>query len=183
MAAFDPRDLYAVLGVGPRASTAEIRQAYRVLARRLHPDLHPGSEDAFLQVSAAYEVLGSERRRAEYDRSRHVATGARPVGGVAAERRAPSPTANVGRTPPRVRPPAGRPAAPPVPVDETDEWHRLGSLARWIVAGLVAALLTFTLMAFAVAGQPAAPSHSPLPPVCRTPDGWVDCRVLDPMFP
>ena len=68
-------------------------------------------------------------------------------------------------------------------MDDTDEWRRLGSLAKWVAAGLVAALLTFTLMAFAVAGQPAAPSQSPLPPVCRTPDGWVDCRVLDPMFP
>jgi DnaJ domain len=183
MTAFDAQDLYAVLGVSAGASTGQIRQAYRDLARRLHPDLHPGSEDAFLRVSAAYEVLGSERRRADYDRARRVAAGSRPLAGAAAERRAPSPTGNVGRTPPRVRPPVNRPEPAHAPVDETDEWRRLGSLARWIVAGLVAALLTFTLMAFAVAGQPAAPSHSPLPAVCRTAYGWVDCRVLDPMFP
>lgn len=182
MTAFDAQDLYAVLGVSAGASSPEIRQAYRDLARRLHPDVHPGSEDAFRRVSAAYEVLGSERRRAEYDRARHAAAGARPVAGAAAERRAPAPSGNVGPTPPRVRPGAG-PQPIRVAAEEADEWGRLGSLARWIVAGLIAALLTFTLMAFAVAGQPAAPTVSPLPPVCRTPDGWVDCRVLDPMFP
>ena len=171
MASSDAQDPYAVLGVSVEASNEQIRQAYRDLARRLHPDLHPGGEDAFRRVSAAYEVLGSERRRADYDRSRRVASGSRPLGGAAAERRAPSPTGNVGRTPPRVRPPAGRPEPARAPVDETDEWRRLGSLVRWIVAGLVAALLTFTLMAFAVAGQPAAPSHSPVPTVCRTADG------------
>jgi len=183
MTAFDAQDPYAVLGVSAGASSAEIRQAYRDLARRLHPDVHPGSEDAFRRVSAAYEILGSERRRADYDRSRRVAAGSRPVAGAAAERRAPSPTGNVGPTPPRVRPAAGRPAPVRAAAEEPDEWRRLGSLARWLVGGLIAALLTFTLMAFAVAGQPAAPSLSPLPPVCRTPDGWVDCRVLDPMFP
>lgn len=69
----DEIDLYAVLGVPPEASRAEIVRAYRGLVRALHPDLHAGDSgtaERFSAVTAAYEVLSDPRRRAAYDRTR-----------------------------------------------------------------------------------------------------------------
>ena len=68
-------DYYSVLGVGPEASAKEITRAYRKLARELHPDKNPGdtaAEERFKAVSAAYDVLGDEARRAEYDEVRRL---------------------------------------------------------------------------------------------------------------
>ena len=65
-----PADYYAVLGVGRDADLVRIRQAYRRLARRLHPDLNPNDrvvEERFRQIQRAFEVLGDTERRAEYD--------------------------------------------------------------------------------------------------------------------
>jgi DnaJ-class molecular chaperone len=61
---------YEVLGVAPDASTADIKKAYRKLARETHPDLNPGdavAETRFKQVSVAYDILGDEKKRADYD--------------------------------------------------------------------------------------------------------------------
>ncbi|MDE2880216.1 MAG: J domain-containing protein [Acidobacteriota bacterium] len=66
-----PADYYAVLGVGRDADILRIRQAYRRLARRLHPDLNPNDrvvEERFRQIQRAFEILGDPDRRAEYDR-------------------------------------------------------------------------------------------------------------------
>lgn len=66
-------DLYAVLGVAPGASDAEVARAYRRLARETHPDANPSDPDAdarFRRVATAYEVLGDPRRRAAYDAGR-----------------------------------------------------------------------------------------------------------------
>lgn len=60
---------YEVLGVGPRASAAELRRAYLALARRHHPDVAGGSEDRMQAVTAAWAVLGDPVRRAAYDRA------------------------------------------------------------------------------------------------------------------
>jgi hypothetical protein len=62
------RDYYQVLGVAPDAGAAEIKRAYRQLARRYHPDIS-GEERAaaFLEVSRAYEVLNNPDRRRSYD--------------------------------------------------------------------------------------------------------------------
>ena len=63
-------DLYIVLGVRHGASTAEIKRAYRRLARRLHPDINPGDRAAaerFQQVVDAYETLMDPARRSMYD--------------------------------------------------------------------------------------------------------------------
>ena len=68
-------DYYSVLGIGPEASAKEITRAYRKLARELHPDKNPGdtaAEERFKAVSAAYDVLGDEARRAEYDEVRRL---------------------------------------------------------------------------------------------------------------
>lgn len=61
---------YEVLKVSPKASGAEIKSAYRRLARKLHPDKNNGSEDTALKFAAiaeAYEVLGNAKERAKYD--------------------------------------------------------------------------------------------------------------------
>ena len=64
-------DYYSVLGIGKTASTEEVKKAYKKLARRWHPDKNPNnSEEAtrrFKEVSEAYEVLGDEERRRNYD--------------------------------------------------------------------------------------------------------------------
>ena len=64
------RDYYEVLGVAREASDAEIKRAFRALARELHPDVSsaPDSEQQFREVAEAYEVLSDPERRATYDR-------------------------------------------------------------------------------------------------------------------
>ena len=68
----DFKDYYAILGVAPDAETAEIKTAYRKLARKYHPDLNPDkeAESQFKEVAEAWEVLKDPERRAEYDELR-----------------------------------------------------------------------------------------------------------------
>lgn len=68
------KDYYNVLGVDEKASEAEIKKAYRKLARAYHPDRNPdkpNAEDRFKEIQEAYDVLSDPQRRAEYDRQRH----------------------------------------------------------------------------------------------------------------
>lgn len=63
-------DFYKVLGVSRSASADEVKKAYRKLAKQFHPDMNPGdkkAEERFKQLSAAFEVLGDERKRRLYD--------------------------------------------------------------------------------------------------------------------
>jgi molecular chaperone DnaJ len=64
------RDYYEVMGVPKNATEAEIKQAYRRLAKKYHPDLHPGDKEAeakFKEINEAYEVLSDKDKRARYD--------------------------------------------------------------------------------------------------------------------
>ncbi|MCC7104164.1 MAG: J domain-containing protein, partial [Chloroflexi bacterium] len=68
------RDYYEVLGVSRGATEKEIRNAYRKLARKTHPDLHPNDKQAaerFKEISEAYEVLSDAEKRKKYDRFGH----------------------------------------------------------------------------------------------------------------
>src|SRR5258708_16392225 len=65
-----PRDYYEVLGITRDASEADIKKAYRKLARQYHPDRNPGdktAESRFKEVQEAYEVLNDKTKRAQYD--------------------------------------------------------------------------------------------------------------------
>ena len=64
------RDYYEVLGVDKKASADEIKKAYRKLAKKYHPDLHPDDESAhkkFTEINEAYEVLSDPEKRKKYD--------------------------------------------------------------------------------------------------------------------
>ena len=70
------RDYYDVLGVSKDASAAEIKRAYRKLAKKYHPDTNPNdaqAEEKFKEVSEAYDVLSDEEKKKLYDRFGHAA--------------------------------------------------------------------------------------------------------------
>ena len=94
MAVHRSKNYYATLGVSRTAKPAEIRNAYRHLARKLHPDLNPGdlsAENRFKEVQEAYEVLKDKQKRSFYDQhgfysdqafqQRSARGGRRPPGG------------------------------------------------------------------------------------------------------
>lgn len=72
------KDYYATLGVEPSAGEAEIKTAYRRLARKYHPDVskEAGAEDKFKAINEAYEALRDPQKRAAYDQLK--AQGYRP---------------------------------------------------------------------------------------------------------
>jgi len=80
------KDYYKTLGVAKTAKPAEVKAAYRKLARQYHPDANKGdaqAEEKFKEISEAYSVLSDEKHRKEYDEARsfggfRVPTGARP---------------------------------------------------------------------------------------------------------
>lgn len=70
------RDYYEVLGVDKNADEAAIKKAYRVLAKKYHPDMNPGDKDAeqkFKEASEAYAILSDPEKRRQYDQFGHAA--------------------------------------------------------------------------------------------------------------
>jgi len=63
------KSLYETLNVSENASSSEIKKAYRTLAKKYHPDMNkaPEAEEKFKEINAAYEVLGDEQKKAQYD--------------------------------------------------------------------------------------------------------------------
>ncbi|MBG2875492.1 curved DNA-binding protein [Proteus alimentorum] len=63
------KDYYAIMGVKPTDDTKTIKTAYRRLAKKYHPDVskEPNAEERFKEIAQAWEILGDEQRRAEYD--------------------------------------------------------------------------------------------------------------------
>lgn len=71
----EKRDYYEVLGLQKNATEDEIKKAYRQMAKKYHPDLHPGdaqAEAAFKECNEAYEVLSDADKKARYDRFGHA---------------------------------------------------------------------------------------------------------------
>lgn len=72
----DKRDYYEVLGVSKTASDDEIKKAFRTLAKKYHPDMHPGDkecEEKFEEAQEAYAVLSDAEKRKQYDQFGHAA--------------------------------------------------------------------------------------------------------------
>ena len=66
----DYKDYYKIMGVDKKATAKEIKQVYRKLARKYHPDINPGNKEAeakFKEINEANEVLGDEGKRKKYD--------------------------------------------------------------------------------------------------------------------
>jgi molecular chaperone DnaJ len=78
MATDTKRDFYEVLGVNRSASEADIKKAFRKLARKYHPDVNPGNKTAeqkFKEINEAYEILSDAKKRQQYDQFGHAAFG------------------------------------------------------------------------------------------------------------
>ncbi len=64
------KDYYKILGIGKEASQEEIKKAFRQLARKYHPDVNQGnkdSEEKFKEINEAFQVLGNEKKKTQYD--------------------------------------------------------------------------------------------------------------------
>lgn len=88
MASVTKKDYYEILGIGREASDQEIKQAYRKLAMKFHPDRNPddpSAEENFKEASEAYSILSDGQKRATYDRFGHAGLQGSGAGGFGGE--------------------------------------------------------------------------------------------------
>lgn len=139
-----PLDPYRVLGVDQRATHESIREAYRGLARMFHPDIAPGrdAQARMVQINAAWELIGDEQRRAEWDRANGLTMAAEHER-VSKSGSAAPPTPQAGQYAPgghrwaatmppgtgAAGPPPGRPSGSVLPFGRHLGWS-LGEVAR-----------------------------------------------------
>lgn len=166
-------DPYAVLGVPRDATPLQIARAHRRLAKRHHPDLHPGQAGAepMRRINEAYRLLSSEIRRAEYDRA-HPA-GATPAGGHWAGTRRPirpaqptttrtwatwRTTADEVRSAPRTRRGPGEVQIPvtrrPPRIEPRDTSFRDSPLAAMLAGAIFLAVLVAAIVVGRLAAAP-----------------------------
>jgi curved DNA-binding protein CbpA len=142
MNALDP---YRVLGVDQAAPHEVIREAYRMLARRFHPDVAPGrdAQARMVQINAAWELIGDEQRRAEWDRANGLAEAAQQQSRATNGEAAKPPPPQAGQYAPgghrfdatmppgtgAAGPPPGRPSGSVLPFGRHIGWS-LGEIAR-----------------------------------------------------
>ncbi|HEX2193562.1 MAG TPA: J domain-containing protein [Candidatus Limnocylindria bacterium] len=159
-------DPYAVLGVPRDATPLQIARAHRRLAKRHHPDLHPGEEvtEPMRRINDAYRLLASDARRAEYDLA-HPAAGTPASGHWAGSRRPIRPaqptntrtwaawrtTADETRAAPRTRRVAGEvhvaPTRRPGPIAPADRTFRDSPWAALLAGLAFLVLLTAAIVA------------------------------------
>ena len=165
-----PFDPYAVLGVSPAASTDDIRHAYRVLARRFHPDADghdPRAAASFARATEAYDLLVDDDRRRTYDLRRAASAGPR------AARVAPGPTGNTAvrgpaaewpRRPTGTRTPAKSPGKRDR--DGNDEFRLILFLAKVVMVVVILIVAAALLLAFRPppACGPETPPNAPCTP-------------------
>ena len=148
-------DWYEILQVSPNAEPEVIRAAYRVLARKHHPD-HGGSRQRMIDVNNAFEVLSDPVRRAEYDADRRAAragsapvSSAGPLYGSQSAASTPLSASTYSGRPggsavPHAGPPPGRPSGTVLDFGRYSGWS-LGEIARhdrdyleWLLRATVA---------------------------------------------
>jgi hypothetical protein len=159
-------DPYAVLGVPREATPIEVAQAHRRLAKRYHPDLHPGEDvsERMRRINEAWHLLSNPNRRAAYDLD-HPARAAGPHGHwVAPSRPSPADQPTTTRTwatwrataeetraaPPTRRAPGDMPAPAtrrPPRLEPVERTFRDSGIAAILVAGLILLLLVAAVVA------------------------------------
>ena len=88
-------EYYRSLGVQPGATAEELKKAYRGLAKKYHPELHPGDKEAearFKEINEAYETLSDPQKRKEYDEKQRTTQGREPQKKSASSARTRTPT-------------------------------------------------------------------------------------------
>jgi curved DNA-binding protein CbpA len=121
-------DWYEVLQINPKAEQEVVRAAYRVLARKYHPD-HGGDPKRMMALNDAWDVLGDPERRAAYDATRAAAprpqTGSWPAAATSVRPEAAAPAVD----PSHAGPPPGRPSGTVLDFGRYSGWS-LGEIAR-----------------------------------------------------